>query len=122
MLFSDDEKKLVEGYEMLTDESVNLTMSLIHEQFLHIGGLTDSSICKFQQFDIVPRENRYIQILHAGSVHWIYVANMTSEKLSNQVPYIFDSIFSQKIQQDMIHLTANSKFSRRQIFSTRFSK
>ena len=43
MLFSDDEKKLIEANEMLTDESLNLVMGLIHEQFPRIGGLTDSS-------------------------------------------------------------------------------
>ena len=59
-LFSDNEKKLIEGNEMLTDESINLAMSLIHEQFSHIAGLTDSSIGKCQQFDIAPRENGYI--------------------------------------------------------------
>ena len=46
MLFSDDEKKLIEGNKMLTDESINLAMSLIHEQFSHIGGLIDSAIGK----------------------------------------------------------------------------
>ena len=33
MLFSEDEKKLIEGSEMLTDEPINLAMSLVHEQF-----------------------------------------------------------------------------------------
>ena len=46
MLLSDDEKKLIEGNEMLTEESINLAMSLIHEQFSHIGGLIDSAIGK----------------------------------------------------------------------------
>ena len=46
MLFSDNEKKLIEGNEMLTDKSINLAMSLIHEHFPHIAGLTDSSIGK----------------------------------------------------------------------------
>ena len=103
MLLSDDEKKLIEGNEMLTEESINLAVSLIHEQFSHIGGLTDSSIGKCQQFDIAPRENGYIQILHAGSMQWICVANMTSRKSSNQVHYVFDSLFSRKVQQDVIH-------------------
>ena len=31
---------------MLIGESVNLAMSMIHEQFPRIGGLTDSSIGK----------------------------------------------------------------------------
>ena len=46
LLFSDDEKKLIEENEMLTDGSINLAMSLIHEQFPYIGGLTDFSTGK----------------------------------------------------------------------------
>ena len=46
LLFFDDENKLIEDNEMLTDESINLAMSLIHEQFSYIGGLTDSAIGK----------------------------------------------------------------------------
>ena len=95
---------------MLTDKSINLAMSLIQEQFSHIGGLTDSSIGKCQQLDIVPRENGYIQILRAGSMHWICVVNMTSGKSSNQVHYVFDSLFSQKIQEDVIHQIAAYSF------------
>ena len=110
MLFFDDEKKIIEGNEMLTDESINLAMSLIHEQFPQIGSLTDSSIVKCQHFDIVSHENGYIQILHAGSMHWICVAKMTSGKSSNEVHYVFDSLFLQKIQQDMIHQTAAHSF------------
>ena len=66
---SDYKKELIEGNEMLTDESINLTMNLIHEHFPHIGSLTDSSIGTYQEFDIMPRENGYIQILHAGFLH-----------------------------------------------------
>ena len=110
MLFSDDEKKLIEGNEILTDESINLGMSLIHEQCSHIAGLTGPSIGKCQQFDIVPRENGYFQILHAGSMHWICVANMTIGKSSNQVHYVFDSLFSRKTQQDVIHQIAAYSF------------
>ena len=95
-LFSDNEKKLIEGNEMLTDESINLAMSLIHEQSSHIAGLTDSSIGKCQQFDIAPREKGYIQILQAGSMHRNCVTNMTSGKSSNQVHYVSDSYFREK--------------------------
>ena len=94
---------------MLTDESINAT-GLIHEQFPNIGGLSDSSIDKWPQFDIVPRENGYIQILYAGSVHWICVANMASGKSSNQMHYVFDSLFSRKILQDVIHQIAAYSF------------
>ena len=79
---------------MLTDESVYLAMSLIHEQLPYMGDLTDFSIGKCQQFNFVPREILYIQIMHAGSRHWICVGNMTSGKLSNQMRFVFDSLFS----------------------------
>ena len=98
---------------MLTDESINLAMSLIHEQFSHVAGLADSSIGKYQQFDTVPRENGYIQILHAGSMQWICFANMTSGKSSNQVHYVFDSLFSRKIQQDVITKLQHIHFVRK---------
>ena len=52
-------------------------MSLFLEQLQHIGGLTDFSIGKCQNFDIVPHKNGYIQILLAGYIHWVYVANTT---------------------------------------------
>ena len=95
---------------MLIDESINLAMSLIDDQFPHIGGLTDSSIGKCQQFVTVPRENGYHQILHTGYMHCICVANITSRKLSNQVHYIFDTLFSRKMQQDVIHQIAAYSF------------
>ena len=66
---SDYKKELIEGNEMLTDESINLAMNLIHEQFPRNGGLTDSSTDRYQQFDIMPLENGYIQILHAAFLH-----------------------------------------------------
>ena len=40
------EKKIIEGNEMLIGDSVNLVISVIHEQFPRIAGLTDSSIGK----------------------------------------------------------------------------
>ena len=38
-----------------------------------MGDLTDFSIGKCQQFNFVPREILYIQIMHADSRHWICV-------------------------------------------------
>ena len=43
-------------------------------------------------------------------MHCICVANMTSGKSSNQVHYVFDSLFSRKIQQDVIHQIAAYSF------------
>ena len=43
-------------------------------------------------------------------MRWICVANMTSGKSSNQVHYVFDSLFSRKMQQDVIHQIAAYSF------------
>ena len=96
---------------MLSDDSINLAMNLLHQQFPEIGGLTDTSIGKCQQFDIVPSESKYIQILHAGSLHWICVANMEEDKSSNQAHYIYDSLVLQRIKQDAIQQIAAYSFS-----------
>ena len=86
---------------------------MINEQLPNIIGFTDSSIGKCQQFDIVSREYGYIQILHAGSMHWICVANITGAKSSKRVHYIFDSLLSRKIQQDVIPKIRPYSFSLR---------
>ena len=43
-------------------------------------------------------------------MHWISVANMNSGKSSNQVHYVFDSLFSRKTKQDVIHQIAAYSF------------
>ena len=58
----------------------------------------------------MPRENRYIQIMHAGSMRWFCVGNINSGKSSNQMRYVFDHLFLRKIQQDVIHQIAAYSF------------
>ena len=108
MLLFDDENKC---NKVFRGQSINLAISKINEQFPNIIAFTDSSIDKCQQFDIVSREYGYIQILNAGSMHWICVSNITSATSSNQVLYIFDSLLSQKIQQDVIPKITPYSFS-----------
>ena len=43
-------------------------------------------------------------------MRWICVANMTSGKSSNQLHYVFDGLFSRKMQQDLIHQIAAYSF------------
>ena len=71
--FSKEEKDAIIGKEMLSDESINIAQNLLKQQFPNLNGLVDTSVGKCQEFDIIPAKQRYVQILHAGSLHWICV-------------------------------------------------
>ena len=102
LIFSEREKYIILSKEMLTDESINLAMNMIHEQFPQIGGLTDSSIGKLQQFDIVPPTAQYIQILHCEPLHWVCVANMSNLKSDNHFHMLYDSLAATKAREDVV--------------------
>ena len=93
MLLFDDENKC---NKVLMDQSINLGISMINEQFPNIIGFTDSFVGKYQQFDIVSRGYGYIQILPAGSMPWICVANITSASSSYEVLYMLIADFRKK--------------------------
>ena len=61
--------------QMLTDESTNIVQNILKKRFPKIAALQDTVIGKTKAFDIIRNEERYIQIPHAGSFHWICVAN-----------------------------------------------
>ena len=48
--YSAEEKKCIINNEMLTDESINLAMNLLHKQYPQLLGLADSSIGKMSYF------------------------------------------------------------------------
>ena len=54
---------------MLTDESINLAQNLLVKQFPGILGLRDTCLGKMDQFEIIPLDKPYIQLLHAGFMH-----------------------------------------------------
>ena len=61
---------------MLTDESISLAQKLLVKQFPEISGLMNTCLGKMQQFRIIPVDKPYIQLLHAGSMHWVCISNM----------------------------------------------
>ena len=54
---------------MLTDESINLAQNLLVKLFPGILGLRDTCLGKMHQFEIIPLDKSYIQLLHAGFMH-----------------------------------------------------
>ena len=108
-MFSSEERDAIAQRRMLSDESINLAQNLLHEQFPHLFGLVDTSIGKWREFDIVPSDEPYVQILHAGSLHWVCVANV-GEKVNNQHHYLYDSLTSPNLKRDVVEQIAAYSF------------
>ena len=106
LVFSKMERNTILNNEMLTDESINIAQILLQKQFPNIGGFQDTVIGKVQEFDTIPGSKKYIQILHAGSLHWLCVANVSEEKTSDE-HYIFDSLSRKIIRDDIVKQIAN---------------
>ena len=92
LLFSSEEKATILNKQMLTDESINIAQKILKKQFSKNAGLQDTVIGKTQAFDMIRNEEKYIQILHAGSFHWIYVANTQKNKTDDSYCQIYDSL------------------------------
>ena len=90
LLFFSEEKVNVLKKQMLTDESINIAQNILKKQFSKTAGLQDTVTGKTQAFDIMRNEEKYIQILHAGSFHWICVPNMQRNKTDNSYCQIYN--------------------------------
>ena len=101
MNFSKEGECTILGKQMLSDKSINIAQSLLLKQFPKICGFQDTVIGKLQEFDTIPTEKNYIQILHDSSLHWVYVANMESKKKDNEIHYLYDSLKKKHILKDI---------------------
>ena len=99
MNFSKEEECTILGKKMLTNESTNTAQSLLSKQFPKVCGFQDTLIGKLQEFDVIPTEMNYIQILHDSSLHWVSVANMESRKKDNEMHYLYDSLKKKHIER-----------------------
>ena len=71
--FTNEERNIVLQKHMLSAESINLAQNLLKEQFPKISGFQDTVIGKTQSFDIVMTNENFIQLLHVGSLHWVFL-------------------------------------------------
>ena len=74
---------------------------MLKKQFPKIAGLRDTVIGKTQAFDIIRNEEKYTQILYAGSFHWICVANTQRNKTYNSYCQIYDSLTNRSVPLDV---------------------
>ena len=95
---------------MLADESINIVQSLLSKQFPKVCGFHDTVIGKLQEFDVIPTEKNYIQIMHNSSLHWVCVANMESRKKDNEMHYLFNSLKTKRISKDVTAQIASDAY------------
>ena len=88
--------------KMLTVESINLAQVLLVKQFPGISGLMDTSLRKMHQFEIIPVDKLYIQLLHAGSMHWVCISNLETNKDESGTHYVYDILCKQKIMLNIV--------------------
>ena len=50
---------------------------------------------------MIRNEEKYTQILHAGSFHWIYVANTQKNKTDESYCQIYDSLTKGSVPLDV---------------------
>ena len=105
--FSAEERRNILNGKVLTDESTNLTQSILAKQFPNIAGFMDTCLGKTQQFDVAARNKPYVQIIHAGSLHWICVANTLITKNDNGIYYLYDSLSCSEIMIKIVKQVAS---------------
>lgn len=80
------ERTLIETNKMLSDISINLCQKIIKQQFqITLLG----PVLQFKE------ENKFVQILHNGSFHWVAVSNIGCE--TDSINY-YDSMFHGQIK------------------------
>ena len=95
---------------MLTDESINLAQKLLVKQFPGISGLLGTCLGKMHQFGIILVDKPYIQLLHAGFMHWVCISNMETNKYDNCTHYVYDSLCKPKIMLDIVKQVASYSY------------
>ena len=95
---------------MLTDELINLAQKLLVKQFPGISGLLGTCLGKMHQFGIILVYKPYIQLLHAGFMHWVCISNMETNKYDNCTHYVYDSLCKPKIMLDIVKQVASYSY------------
>ena len=95
---------------MLTDESINLAQKLLVKQFPGISGLLGTCLGKMHQFGIILVYKPYIQLLHAGFMHWVCISNTETNKYDNCTHYVYDSLCKPKIMLDIVKQVASYSY------------
>ena len=83
---------------------------LLAKQFPRISRLMDTCLGKLHQFEKITVDKPYIQLLHAGSMHWVCISNMEINKYDNGTHYVHDSLCKSKIMLDIVRQVASYSY------------
>ena len=92
---------ILEG-TVLTDESINLAQNLLAKQLPGIQTFLDTCLEKMHQFEIIPVSKICIHLLHAGSIYWMYISNLETNKCDNGTHCFYESLCKPKIMLDIV--------------------
>ena len=95
---------------MFTDQSTNLAQNLLAKQFSGFSGLIDKCLGKMHQFEIIPVDKSYIQLLHAGFMHWVRISSLETNKYNNGSHYVYASRCKPKIMLDFVKQVASYSY------------
>ena len=73
-------------------------------------------------YEIVKKDQPYIQILNTGRLHWICAANMKTHRKSNASTYIYDSLNYGKIAPLVAHQIANFSFVKESVIDVNIQR
>ena len=116
LLFLSEEKATILNKQMLTDKSISIAQNVLKNQFPRIARLQDTVIEKTKVFDIIKNEEKYMQILHAGSFHWICVANTQRNRAVNSYCQIYNSLTKESVPLDVAKQIDVRKYKSRNWF------
>ena len=110
------ELELINNEKMLTDTSINCAQNILHEAFPNVAGLEDTTLGPKLNFSV--HKEKFVQILHTGSLHWLCVSNYGCKK--GEINY-YDSLYcgvianhvqkqiAKMLQEDSDRLTVHVK-------------
>ena len=103
MNFSKEEECTILQKQRLINESINIMQSLLTKHFPKVRGFQGTVIGKLQEFDVIPTEKNYIQILHDSLLYWVCVASTESREKDNEIHNLYDSLKKKHISKDLPH-------------------
>jgi hypothetical protein len=73
-VLSEEDTKVLNTNQPLTDVHVGCAMSLLKKQFPNFGGLEDPVLGSKLQFSV--SKGQFVQVVHTGNHHWITLSNV----------------------------------------------
>ena len=92
-ILTEREILIIKGNDMLTDVSMNCAQEILKKQF-PCPGLQSTYLGQALRFK--EEEEKFCQILHNGSLHWIAISNLNCQDGSS-IEY-FDSLFHGRVK------------------------